>query len=32
MPGKELWTWTEFVIVMIGLVPVLTAVWVIFCF
>jgi hypothetical protein len=30
MPGKELGTWTDFTIVMIGLVPVLTAVCVIF--
>ena len=32
MPGKELWTWTDFAIVMIGFVPALTAVCVIFCF
>jgi len=30
MPSKELWT--DVAIVMIGFVPVLTAVWVIFCF
>jgi hypothetical protein len=30
MPSKEFWT--DFAIVMIGFVPFLTAVWVIFCF